>query len=175
MNEQMNKTKMLEKIQVERELLKTTLAQMSEEQITETPVQTKWTVKDILAHITAWERQLLNWLRTAAQGEPPEIMPEGYDTWDDFDRLNEQIYIENRDRSLADIRADFDRIYQQLLAELQALPDDPHDDQWSVWRDGKPPWALIAGNTYDHYREHLKPIQAWLSKRTQGSNKHGTA
>ena len=165
MNDQMNKTKMLEKIQVEREILKVALVQISEEQIAKELVQNEWTAKDILAHITAWDRQLLNWLSTAAQDEPPEIMPEGYDTWDDLDRFNKQIDIENRDRSMADIQADFDRIYQQLLAELRALPDDPYDKQWSVWRDGKPPWALIAGCTYEHYREHLKPIQAWLGKQ----------
>lgn len=120
----------------------------------------KWTIKDIVAHITAWEIELIRWLERAALGKPPDILAPGL--WSDFtERSNRQTYEANRTRSLEHVLLRFRQVYDQLLIEIQALPEDPSDDFWLVWLGGRPPWDLFA--TFpEHYREHSEQIKTRL-------------
>ena len=162
MDEPLDKTTILNRLQAERACFEATLAQIGEAQMTEAHVLGEWTVKDILAHVTAWEHQLLHWFGMAAQGQPLDMPVPG--TWSGYiERFNAHAYVENRDRSLADVRAEFAQVYQQLVSELQALPEDPADQLWSVWLDGQPPWGFVA-TYYEHYQEHGRHIQKWLNR-----------
>ncbi|MCC7352977.1 MAG: ClbS/DfsB family four-helix bundle protein [Anaerolineae bacterium] len=161
----MDKPQLIDLILADHARLDQALAQMSTSQMTEAGVQDTWSVKDILAHITAWEARLVTWLQAAARGETP-TRPEPGATWDDIDRLNEETYRENRDRPLHDVLADYHHTYQKALKEVEALTDEvivnPERFAWTVGR--YPLWQIIAANTYEHYREHLEAINNWLEK-----------
>jgi hypothetical protein len=47
----------------------------------------------------------------------------------------------------------------------------PEDDLMNpdrfAWSQGEPLWEAIAGDTYEHYHEHIAQIQAWLAKSQQ--------
>jgi hypothetical protein len=86
-----------------------------------------------------------------------------YEGWS----VNEIIYERTKDRSLADVRSDLGRAQQELLAALAGLtdadlqrtyshyqPDEPGEDS------GAPVLEWIAGNSYEHYEEHLEWIEA---------------
>jgi len=162
MDEPLDKITVLNRLQAERACFVAMLAPLNDKQITELRVLNEWTVKDILAHVTAWERQLLHWFEMAAQGRSPDMPAPG--GWSGYlERFNAQTYAENRDRSLAEVRAEFVQVYQQLVEKLQALPEDPHDRLWSVWWDGQPPWGFVA-TYYEHYQEHGRQIQEWLNR-----------
>jgi hypothetical protein len=167
MGERLTSSRIAERMEAERAGFLGALAQMKEHEIVDIPVQEQWTAKDIVAHITAWERELVGWLRTAARGEAPDIPAPG--TWSSYmDYFNARCYADNCQRPLAEIMAESHQAYQQLMAELQALPDDPLDEVWSAWQDGKPPWGLLA-TFYEHYREHGEPIRDWLSRSRQSA------
>jgi hypothetical protein len=126
------------------------------------PVIDNWTVKDIVVHITVWERELLRWLDSAAHGQQPAIPAPG--VWEDYvERFNAQAYVENQNRPLPDVLADFRQVFSQLLLELQKLPEDPNDILWTVWLGGQRPWGLIALYS-EHYQEHGQQIQTWLNQ-----------
>ena len=162
MNDQFNKSGIIERLQAERAHFETALAQMSEAQMAEVPVQDEWTAKDIVAHLAAWERECLDWFEAAACGESPDLPEPG--SWGPYmDQFNARIFAENRNRPLADVLADSRQVYAQFLAALRALPEDSDDALWSVWQDGAPPWGLLA-TFYEHYWVHRKPIQAWLNR-----------
>lgn len=162
MSERLTSSRIAERMEAARARFLETLAQMKEDEIVGIPVQDEWTAKDIVAHIAAWERELVGWLRTAARGEVPDIPAPG--TWSSYmDRFNARCYADNCERPLGEIMAESHQAYQKLMAELRALPDDPHDEVWSVWQDGKPPWGLLA-SFYEHYREHGDPVRAWVSR-----------
>jgi len=162
MEEQMSKSKLLERMQSERQRLEATLARLSENQMTTPGVNDQWSVKDILAHITVWERRMVRWLEETVGDEVPEMLPAGM-TWDDLDEWNEQTYLDNRDRPLAEVLADFKSSYPQALKAVKAVSEedliDPHRFEW---RAGKPLWVMVAANTFWHYKEHNMSIRIWL-------------
>lgn len=164
----MNKTSMIALIRAERSRFESALSQLSEAQMTEIPMEGEWTAKDLIAHVSAWERWLLEWLKNATRGET-QTLPEPDEALDEVERFNARTFAENRHRPLHDILLDFHMIYAQLQTVLETLPDDPDDERYLAWGDGEPFWQLIAANTVDHYREHVESVQNWLDNIGIGS------
>ncbi len=127
-----------------------TLARFTDAQMAEAKVQAEWTVKDILAHLTAWERWLLKRLSEGAKLQPINF------TEAEVNQINEEYYVASRTRPLADIRADFQKVHQEVLKAVEGQP---------AVIEGLP-LELIANNTYGHYEEHLPAMRAWLDKAT---------
>ncbi len=158
----MTKAEIMGLIRSERGSLERVLAELSEGQMTQPGVENSWSVKDILTHIIAWEKLMVGWIDESLRGEVPQRPAPGM-TWDDLDRLNEQIYLSNRDRDLADVLGDFHRSYERALATVEALTEeDLVDPQRFAWREGSPLWHMVAGNMWEHYQEHREPIEKWL-------------
>jgi hypothetical protein len=160
----MTKTKILDLTRSEREILEATLDQLSEAQMTQPGVENDWSVKDILAHITDWEKRMMQWIEESLQGQTPEQPAPGM-TWDDLNKLNEQTYLANKDRPLNEVLVDFHDSYQQSLKVIEALTEeDLLDPNRFEWREGRPLWYTIAANTWEHYQEHRGGIGNWLKK-----------
>ncbi len=125
-----------------------TLARFSEAQMVEAQVEGTWTVKDILAHITAWE----GWLFGRLAG--PHKIEAAHYTQADVDRINAGFYAESRTRSLAEVRANFQQVHENVLKAVSGLPETL--DALA--------YELVENNTCGHYAEHLVSIRAWLAK-----------
>ncbi len=165
----MTKSEIMKLIQSGREALERVLAGLSEGQMTQPGVENDWSVKDIMAHITDWERRMVGWIDDSLHGEVPQRPAPGM-TWDNLDQLNEQIYLSNRDRDLRDVSADFHRSYENALASVEALTEeDLTDPQRFAWREGTPLWHLVAANMWEHYQEHRESIEKWLKEGEQGA------
>jgi hypothetical protein len=163
-DELMTKSKILKLIQSEREALESVLAGLSEEQMTQPGVENNWSVKDIMAHITDWERRMVGWIVESLRGEVPQRPAPGMN-WDNLDRLNQQTYMLNRDRELGDVLAEFQRSYEGALRTVEALTeDDLIDPQRFEWRGGDPMWHMVAANTWEHYEEHRESMDRWLQE-----------
>jgi hypothetical protein len=80
-----------------------------------------------------------------------------------MDRLNARIAAEVRARSLPDVRAAFQSSYDALRAQVERLDDAALDQPPPYGRDwNRKLWQHIAGNGFDHYREHAEAIEALL-------------
>ena len=79
-----------------------------------------WSIKDLMAHVTAWEKLMVQWLQEAARGETPQRPVPGL-TWDDLDLLNQRIYYQNHDRPLVDVEADYYAFHQIALETVTPL------------------------------------------------------
>jgi hypothetical protein len=151
-------------IRTERKLLDAELAELTGDQMTKPGVEGRWSIKDLLAHITAWEQRMIQWLKQALRGEVPQHLPTGM-TWDDLDRWNEETFLENRDRPLDEVLAESDRSYRQALRAVEMMPEKAlFEPGYYVWRGGKPLWEMVAANTYWHYQEHREAIRSWLHR-----------
>ena len=123
-----------------------------------------WAVKDHLIHVAAWEHSLIALLqgsdRWAAMGVARDV--------DGTDEINAAVWAMHRDKP-ADACVDyFHQTHALLMQVLGTLTDadlkkpynhyqpndprDPHDD--------RPALDWVAGNTYDHYAEHIGWIKA---------------
>jgi len=152
----MNKAELITTLRSQRERLEAALAGLSEAQITKPGANGQWSVKDLIAHLTYWERGMVDVLEQIARGEPIQD-----DEAATTDAINVRVYARNRERALTDVLADFQETYRRLVNSLQALPEEtlsgpsPYESQ-----DGKRLWEYIAGESFNHYAEHIDQIHA---------------
>jgi uncharacterized protein (TIGR03083 family) len=118
-----------------------------------------WTLKDVIAHIAWYEREMVNMIKAKAfVGSSHWELP--------TDPRNDVIYAENKDRSLDEILRKARQTHDDLVLQLASLSDeDLHDPARfpgmpADWQ----PWSVIASNTYEHYEDHIPQAKAWLQK-----------
>jgi hypothetical protein len=163
MSEEMTKAELLAQIRAERDRLEATLAEVDEARVGQPGVVGVWSVKDLLVHIAAWETLMVGWLEEIQRGEVPEALAPG-SSWDELDALNEQIYLENRDRPLEEVQADFFVSFERAWNAVEKVPEELLiDPEQAPWREGHPLWQLVAANTFWHYQEHRASIDVWLA------------
>lgn len=158
-DEPIGKTELLARIRSEHEYLEATLSQLSPEQWCQPGVEGVWSPKDAIAHLSAWEGHVVRWSSEALGGQVPGL-PVGDPV---VDRINAQIYAVNRDRPLAEVRAEFERSYQQVLRAVEDTPeaDLPRTGLFLAWGD-IPLWKFFSVLTWQHYENHHQPIRTWL-------------
>lgn len=157
MTDFLTKAGLIDTLQVERALWDELIDQISPGWMLLPLPNSLWTVKDIVAHITWYEKEMIEMLRKRALtgSELWRLPPE---------QRNETIYKENRLRGLEEVLAESIQVYQDLLRELKQLSDEELNDP--VHFAGMPgswkPWEVLLDNTYRHYRDHAPAIQAWM-------------
>jgi len=152
----MNKQELVRQIRVDRARLDELVAGLDDARMVEPALEQGWSVKDVLAHISAWERACAGWIEAAARDETPE-RPEVRDV----DAFNAAMFAANRGRQLADVRAESAASHAAIVAAIEATPDA---ELASDARFGWPAWQMASANTDDHYREHIAQIEAWLAR-----------
>lgn len=164
MAEPQSKTELLELIASEHKQLEQTLDRIPTTQLVEPALDGGWAVKDVLAHITWWERYMVQLIQGALKGHPQPPMAALTEDWEaELDRINLQVFNENRERTVDEIIAERQSSYGQVIAMIGALPDDILTNPAEVEAMlGRQLVRLIGGNTYEHYREHNDLIVAWL-------------
>ena len=134
-----------------RDRLDAALGSLSDEAMLER-VDDVWTRKDVVAHLEAWERRVVDLLeRLRAGSEPTERI--------ETDALNARLHAADRDRSLEDVRANERSAYVRLLAAIDGASDEELFDGGNfAWTDGDPLADWFRGNTDEHYDEHLEQL-----------------
>ena len=132
------------------------LAALDAAQMTAPALPGGWSVKDALAHLGVWQRRALDVIQPVQPPRVPEIPPSGIEETQ-VEAFNARFYAEHKDEPLAEALAGFRESYRELLAGVQQLSDD---DLTQPLLGDTQTWQIIAGNTYEHYPEHLEAIQA---------------
>lgn len=165
MNNDMTKAKLLETLKAKRAEWDAALAAVPKEVMTAPGAAGHWSVKDIIAHINYFERWMAERLHEVLRGEV--YVPTELDNIRDFDRQNEIIYEQNRERPLDDILTESRTYFQRLIEGVEAHPEafllEPQQFEGSP--EPIVVWQLLQGNVYDHYAEHIASIQDWLAAR----------
>ena len=147
----MTRTELLDAIRTGRRTLDDTLAGFSDTQMTDRIDET-WTRKDVVAHFGAWERRVVALLERLRSGAPAGPAVE-------TDELNERYWLEDRDRSLAEVRESEGRDYDALLAAIDGASDEElFDGGHFAWTEGEPLANWFRGNSDEHYDEHLEQL-----------------
>lgn len=167
MRENLDKQKMLDLMRTEYDFVQRTLLLIPENLMLEPDVQGKWSVKDLVAHLSAWHKRTLYWIETARRGEGEAGKhvrePEPGFRWSQIDDINEKSYQEDKDRSLADVLGEFQATFEQIYAETASFPEEElfgREGLSSFFRDSL--YNYIVPNTYEHYQHHIPPLRLWL-------------
>ena len=159
----MNKSELLNWLQEEYQRWEAFLDQIGEARMDQPGVAGDWSMKDIVAHLTGWNRWLVLRLEAAGRGEPepPPLWPAHVQAEDE---INAWIYESNRERSLREVMDEMQQVHQQLLTFIKGLPDDVRIEQdWRiVWLGDQ---RFPAGEFFDHFRDDHEPdVRAWLAR-----------
>lgn len=116
-----------------------------------------WSVKDVLAHLTAWESEVIAALTDLHIRRAPHIVE-----IEDIDAWNDEQYHASARRPLEAVMADFEGVHRALLAAVEHLDERQlSDSRLYPWMEGEPLVYLIAENATLHEQEHIDDIRAW--------------
>ncbi len=137
------------------------LAQVGVERLEVPGVEGEWSVKELVAHLTWYERAIVEGAQQVlGTGTFTRRRPAGVG----IDEMNARIAAESHARPAADVLAEADEVFGQLLALIAACPQDILNDPHVL---GLPedlvPWMGVANNSYAHYRQHEPALCAWLA------------
>lgn len=164
MAKQSGKTQLLADIKSEHQRLENYLELLLEAEMLKTGVVGDWSVKDLLAHLTAWEQLFLSWYRAGLTNASVRPSPVGMGRTA-IDEINQSVYADNRDKPLAQVLEEFRASYQQTLAEVESIPEEDIFAQQRFAWTGKHKLAdYVTGNTSHHYRWAREKIRQWLLK-----------
>ncbi len=150
----MSKAEFLQAMRTARAELNEAISGLSEEQMSQDLVTAEWTIKDILAHLAAWETETLRAVTRAERGEDSgPMINESVDEW------NARRVEERRRLPLVDVMQEFNDGYDQLLAALERWPEDKIPLGPDGWDETAELWWLT-----EHDREHVEVIQRYRQR-----------
>jgi hypothetical protein len=157
-----SKAQLLSDLSDEQAYWEALLQDIGEDHMTQPGVAGEWSIKDIVAHLTAWRRRTVGRFQAALRHEPTPtpFWPPNLQT---DDEINGWIYAADRDRSLADVLSDSRDVFGQLVEALDAFPEaDLLDPERFPWLEGEP---LTAAALFGHFHEEHEPdMRAWLDR-----------
>jgi hypothetical protein len=157
----MNKSELLNWLQEHVQQWEAYLDQIGPARMDQPGVNGDWSMKDIVTHLTSWNRWLVVVLhlrarRTFHPGQ--RLLAEDDISW---------IYESNRGRSVREVLDESHQTLQQLLATIESLPDDIRIKRvepafYLVWLGDE---RFPAGEFFDHFRDDHEPdVRAWLAR-----------
>ena len=139
---------------------------LDEEQVLLAEEPGEWSVKDILAHLWAWQQLTQARLKAALQGgEPvfslwPAELEESAD--ESPDEINAWIYSHYLSTPWPEIRKYWQECFQNILDLAIKLPErELLDSEKYPWLKGYPLVNIFIA-TYDHHQEHYEKLLAKL-------------
>ncbi len=158
----MTGTRLATMMQTQRARWNDLLAQVDPARMEEPGIEGTWSLKEVIAHLTWYERRVLEGAR--------QILSTGTFTRQQhaqlgLDERNAAIAEESRARPLSDVVSDSKLVYDQMLALIAASPEPLLNDTQRFGFPGNiAPWMAVANNTFLHYREHEAAVREWLAR-----------
>ncbi len=162
------KQHILNGMQAELDLWNKVLSAMPAGQLETALIPSHWSVKDVLAHMTAWLTRSNARLAAAVNGgEPvfPEWAPEADPQLvEDGDAVNAWLYEQYRELPYAEVYKRWSNAYHQLMTHMDQL-DDYKLFEWEMfdWMGETPIIEVVLGS-YMHHVEHYDHLVGWLKE-----------
>jgi hypothetical protein len=162
-----SKAQLLDGLRAEQVQWEALLQDIGEEHMTQPGVAGEWSIKDIVAHITAWRRRTVARFQAALRHEPPPPPPWPEHLQND-DEINAWFYADDRGRPLANVLRESRDVFDQLVETLDAFPAadllDPTRFPWLGAEDLPLTGAALFGHFHE---EHEADMRAWLERIRQ--------
>jgi hypothetical protein len=160
----MTKLEILDALQASRAKLLNAIEGLDPIEMQKPGIVGKWSVRDILAHITRWEAELVRLLFQLKQGQKPDFfsVPE-----QDIDKINERFYEQSIGRSLDLIFSDLQSVRKQTVRRLSDFSDQEISEA-GFYPDlkGNALFGYISSNTLEHEAEHTEQILEWRNRQS---------
>lgn len=128
---------------------------LSETEQAQAGVVEDWSVKDLLGHMAFWAEKAAVDLRSLAGGKPEQI--EGPSSTEELNDWNAREAAARTGKSLPDLRAEWEKTYNDAAAEFRASDAELLETEVRGWSH----LNRFLGDTTLHYKEHAEHIRTW--------------
>lgn len=143
------------------------LASLNEEQITAPHFDYDWSIKDMIAHLWAWQQISIARLVGGLQDQEPEFpkwIVESDENWEEnADKVNAVTFKRHHAKSWSEIHQNWREGFLRLLKLGESISErNLLDGDRFPWLKGYS-LAFILIASYDHHQEHLEKLRDWLT------------
>lgn len=157
-----SKAELMTEIRGEWQKLMDVVDKLDEQKMT-APDDGGWSPKDNLAHLSEWMNLLMGYHMDKRPSHEVFGVPEDVTRGWDMEVINPVLFERNKDRSTDEVLIELRKMYEMLLAKLDATPfedllqprhaDDPERRPLLLW---------VLGDTSEHFAEHREVIERAL-------------
>jgi hypothetical protein len=148
------------------------LAGLSEEQIITRSLPSDLSIKDVIAHLRAWQQVSIARLEAALQDRDP-----AYPAWtaglppdseENLENFNERINLDSRAQPWASVHQTWKDGFLRFLELAGAIPEaDLLEVDRYPWIEGYALFGVLQGCYEHHHEDHLEPLLVWLSQQEE--------
>jgi hypothetical protein len=158
----MNKAELVNTIKSERVRWDALVGLVGPQDLDKPGVVGDWSVKDIIAHIMAWEGFTVERIARLRRGEKEAGAPLG-DTR--IDSMNAGFYEKYKDHPATEVLAESRQSFDSFLEVLESFSDEELNNPALIGLSAEVvPWKMFAANSYEHYDDHVPELRAWLGR-----------
>jgi hypothetical protein len=171
MEKMKSKQEYIEQLKIEKKKWEDLLASLSEEQILAPDLLDSWSIKDVIAHLMAWQKTTSARLQAGLSNQEPRLPDWPWEleskTEDQPHEMNAWIYNHFRDQPWSIIYRDWWAGFQNVIDQAEAIPEA------NLLAANQYPWlegyslADVLQGSYDHHEEHYE----WLTARLREERK----
>jgi uncharacterized damage-inducible protein DinB len=169
-----SKAQLLERMRAERARWEATINAVEKSRLTEPGFAGVWSVRDVIAHITAYERWLLDNIEAWERGVPAA---KSVISGKDLEARNHAAHEQTLRLSLGEVQAQARQVWQRLLAAVERTPEADLLELERAptfvtkgWGRDTRLWEAIDGLTWEHYDEHYPNFAAWTKESADAAN-----
>ena len=145
------------------------LVSLNEEQINAPHFDFDWSVKDVVAHLWAWQQISIARMETGVQDREPQypewIVNIGEDWEQEADRVNALTFENNHNKPWSEIYENWRAGFLRFLALGSEISErNLLDGDRYPWLNGYNLASILVAS-YDHHQEHLEKLTDWLHKQ----------
>jgi uncharacterized protein (TIGR03083 family) len=145
---------LLQQAETEFAALRAALAGLDEARLTRVELG-EWSVREVLAHLSGWHREMIPVLARLARGEKP--IPDGV-SYEDPDAWNTRFVAAKRGMPAGEVLRELEASHRDFVAAAAAVPDER-------FAPGRTATKIVDLNGPHHYREHAEEIRAWRARQ----------
>ena len=162
----MNKSELVRWLTEEQQKWELLIAAIGEDRMAQAGINGEWSMKDIIIHLTVWQRNHIVRLEAivAEQPAPAAPWPSALTTEDE---INAWMYQTHHEHTVRQVLDDAAAVYEQTMAFVNRLPDDTQVETI----EGKFHAISLGGHTFavgeffhHFYDDHAADVLAWLSE-----------
>lgn len=150
----MTREQVLERLEAAWRTFEESYAGLSDAQLLIGSVTGRWSVRDIIAHVTWWEEEALKHLPLVREGGRPPRYSVKYGGIDAFNALMTE---RRRELSLADVLRQHDEVHARLAGYVRDTPEDLFTRETRFRR-------RLRLDAHGHYPIHARAIAEWRTR-----------
>lgn len=165
----LNKKDVINKLSLDSNNLKDLLNQLTSEQLNQTGLGEGWTVKDVVAHLAAWNEEYIAEIARILNNQA--TWQNLYEAKEGEDEFNRREVEKRRESSYEDVFKEWESFCHELLNKLENLTDEQWghksgNDTWKFGRFKDVPvsvWSLFDYGEKTHEAEHLEALKKFFN------------